>query len=276
MLDWGSLRWIDHAPVAVWIGSTAIAVCVLAVIANRDWLNFKNKRYFPISLSVLMAIWAGIVGFAYYLDFTSDHLVDPAISKLQAQVASANRERDAAILERDNARRANNTAGSSPIPSQPAAQPTFTATAAEARIDVWKSIGGIMNDFDRILRGGDAIIANWKTNQATLAKSIVDFRQNFNVTRGRLEQLISTYPEFSDLKIIDLRGFQTLSARIENVQSASIQLPGNAASSDYEIIMAPYMGQLKREILQTQQLVSTIKSLVNSSVVELSLSAGSK
>ncbi|MGO9496514.1 MAG: hypothetical protein ACLQA5_07355 [Solirubrobacteraceae bacterium] len=249
---------------------------MLAVIANRDWLNFKNKRYFPISLSVLMAIWAGIVGFAYYLDFTSDHLVDPAISKLQAQVASANRERDAAILERDNARRANNTAGSSPIPSQPAAQPTFTATAAEARIDVWKSIGGIMNDFDRILRGGDAIIANWKTNQATLAKSIVDFRQNFNVTRGRLEQLISTYPEFSDLKIIDLRGFQTLSARIENVQSASIQLPGNAASSDYEIIMAPYMGQLKREILQTQQLVSTIKSLVNSSVVELSLSAGSK
>jgi hypothetical protein len=46
MIEWGSLRWIDHAPVAIWIGSTAIAVCVLAVIANRDWLNFKTEDIF--------------------------------------------------------------------------------------------------------------------------------------------------------------------------------------------------------------------------------------
>jgi hypothetical protein len=270
MIDWGSLRWIDHAPVAIWIGSTAIAICVLAVIANRDWLNFKNKKYFPISLSALMAVWLGIVGFAYYLDVGSDHLVDPAISKLQTQVASANRERDAAILERDNALRANNTASPLLAPSQPNAPPSLKAEDAEARIDVWKSIEGQMNDFSRVLGEGDAIVAKWTTNQSGLSPAIFDFRQHFQITRNRLAQLIGTYSDFSDLKIIDQGATARLSSTVENLLQALSQLPQNILPSDYESMIGPYIGQLKRELEPVKKWTATTKSLANSSVSELS------
>ncbi len=61
MIEWGSLRFIDHAPVGVWIASGVVAVLVLGVLEKRDWLNFKNKRYFPASLSILMIILVGII-----------------------------------------------------------------------------------------------------------------------------------------------------------------------------------------------------------------------
>jgi hypothetical protein len=119
MVEWGTLRWIDHAPPAIWIGSTVIAICVLSVIANKDWLNFKNRRYFPISLSGLVVVWIGIVAFGYYLDAASPHSVDPVVSNLQSQLASALRERDTAILERDTARRDHNVTPTNPSPPPP-------------------------------------------------------------------------------------------------------------------------------------------------------------
>ena len=68
MIEWGSLRFIDHAPVSVWIASSAVALLVLGVIEKRDWLNFKNRKYFPIFLTTLMLIWSGIIGYAYFFD----------------------------------------------------------------------------------------------------------------------------------------------------------------------------------------------------------------
>ena len=68
MLEWGSLRFIDHAPISVWIASSAIAAMVLVVLEKREWLNFKNRRYFPVSLTLLMLMWLGITGYAYYFD----------------------------------------------------------------------------------------------------------------------------------------------------------------------------------------------------------------
>jgi hypothetical protein len=106
MLEWGSLRFIDHAPISVWISSSAIAGLVLVVLERREWLNFKNRRYFSVSLSVLMTIWIGIVGFAYYLDTPSQ----AAIAKVTKENAEDDRDTVVrhlvtALSERDIARR---------------------------------------------------------------------------------------------------------------------------------------------------------------------------
>jgi len=108
MLEWGSLRFIDHAPISVWVSSALIAGLVLVVLEKREWLNFKNRRYFPISLSVLMTIWIGIVGFAYYLDTPSQASANVA----KVTKDNADDDRDAvvrhlvtALNERDQARR---------------------------------------------------------------------------------------------------------------------------------------------------------------------------
>jgi hypothetical protein len=87
MVEWGTLRWIDHAPVAIWIASTVIGALVLGVIARKDWLDFKNRRYFKVSLSILMFTWVAVVGLAYYLNSTSPRGVDPAVANLQSQLA---------------------------------------------------------------------------------------------------------------------------------------------------------------------------------------------
>jgi hypothetical protein len=106
MLEWGSLRFIDHAPISVWISSSAIAGLVLVVLERREWLNFKNRRYFSVSLSVLMTIWIGIVGFAYYLDTPSQ----AAVAKVTKDNAEDDRDTVVrhlvtALSERDIARR---------------------------------------------------------------------------------------------------------------------------------------------------------------------------
>ena len=270
MIEWGSLRWIDHAPVAIWIGSTAIAVCVLAVIANRDWLNFKDRRYFPVSLLALMTIWIGIVGLAYYIDYTTGHPLDPAVAGLQSQLASALRERDIAALERDAARReiGNAVAPGAPIPPP---SPAKTMDDIEARIDVWKSIEGQMNDFVRILGEGDRIVANWKTSPpGGLANTVSQFRQNLNIIRGRLAQLIGSNPDFSDLRIIDQNVPGKLSASIENLLQAASQLRSDVTATEYDANIRSYIGPLRRELATVKQWSQATKSLANSSVAELS------
>jgi hypothetical protein len=249
MLEWSSLRWIDNVPVIVWFGSSVIAAAVPIVLENKEWLDFKNARYFPVSVSVLMSIWIGVVGFAY-LNSSSGRLVDPTIEKLQAQLASADRDRDAAIIERDNARRANNTAA---LPPQPSSPPTLPAEDAQSRIDAWEGIEGQMKDFIRIFGGGEAIVENWKTNQAGLQNRVADFRQQLSIARSRLAQLIGTYPDYSDLKIIDQGALVKLTDVTENLLQATSQLPQNTRASDYEVSVGPYIRPLKRELEQAKQ-----------------------
>jgi len=65
MPDWVSLRFIDHAPTSVWIITGVTAVLVLAVLESQNWLNFKGRWYFSVSLRTLLIIWVGSVALAY-------------------------------------------------------------------------------------------------------------------------------------------------------------------------------------------------------------------
>jgi hypothetical protein len=103
MLEWGSLRFIDHAPTVVWIASFFIAALVLVIFERKEWLDFKNRKYLRISLAILLLTWIGISAYGYF--GFNERPINPAVAKLQQQLATALRDRDAAIVERDNARR---------------------------------------------------------------------------------------------------------------------------------------------------------------------------
>jgi predicted outer membrane lipoprotein len=66
MLDWVTLRFIDHAPVLVWIVTFIISIAVLAVLQSKDWLDFKGRWYFTWSIGSLLAAWFITIGYAYW------------------------------------------------------------------------------------------------------------------------------------------------------------------------------------------------------------------
>jgi hypothetical protein len=167
LVEWGTLRWMDHAPTSVWLCTTAIGICILVVVAMKGWLDFKNPRYFSISLAVLLVTWVTFVGAAYYWEASSVREIDPAVTNLQSQLATARRERDVAVLEREAARRDAGNTNPTPTPSPPPDLAKLKADDIEARIDAWNGVEGQMSDFARILGEGDDIVNNWRSDQTS-------------------------------------------------------------------------------------------------------------
>lgn len=66
MLEWVSLKYTEHTPLYVDVITVITAILVLAVIESRDWLDFKNARYFPIALTLLFLFWGAASGYAYF------------------------------------------------------------------------------------------------------------------------------------------------------------------------------------------------------------------
>jgi hypothetical protein len=261
MVDWGTMRWMDHAPDWAWIASTIIAVCVLAVVQNREWLNFRGRRYFPFILTCLMLAWVGVVGVAYYEVKNSPEPIDPAVAQIQLQLATALRQRDAAIVERDAARL--ETGKDQQAPKQPAPAPVLKYGDAEARIDAWKTVVGQMNELSHVLGDADKIADNWK-DSATFPGRVINLRNSFETIRGRLGTLVGSYPEFSDLKTINLDAMLKLSRSLANLVQAVSPPP-----TDFESSIGPYIGPLKRELAPTRQWMETTKNLANSSISEI-------
>ncbi|WP_298252321.1 hypothetical protein [Bradyrhizobium sp.] len=268
MVEWGTLRWMDHAPPLAWISTTAIGLCILIIVAFKDWLDFKNRRYFPVSLAILMIIWAGIVGFAYYWEDISSHEVDPAIAKLQSQLATAQRDRDLAILERDDARRANGI----PIspPPQPPSPPIPKASDIGARIDAWRGIEAHMNEFNRILAEGDTLVSDWQSPQFGLFQKINELNNRLANARNRLSNFVSTYSDFSDLKVIDQSSLNRLSGVVNNLAQIASQLPPNISDAERRDSISAFISPLKRELEPAKKWVSAVKTLANSSISDLS------
>ena len=66
MLDWVTLKFIDHAPILIWIVTGIISIAVLAVLQSKDWLDFKGRWYFTVAISTLLAAWLVTIGYAYW------------------------------------------------------------------------------------------------------------------------------------------------------------------------------------------------------------------
>jgi len=65
-IEWTTLDFIENAPRTVKIATFVIAILILAVLEARDWLRFKGPRYFPVSIVALLAIYFGVVSYAYF------------------------------------------------------------------------------------------------------------------------------------------------------------------------------------------------------------------
>jgi hypothetical protein len=64
MLDWVTLRFIEHAPDAAWIITGVISVAILAVLQSREWLDFRGRWYFSSFIGFLLVSWIGVIGYA--------------------------------------------------------------------------------------------------------------------------------------------------------------------------------------------------------------------
>jgi hypothetical protein len=143
MLEWGSLRFIDEAPTSVWIASSIIAAVAWVLVENKNWLNFKNRKYFPVSMTFLFVVWLGVTAWGYY----NSGAPNAVASNLQSQLVKATKERDAARQERDAALRVQSrgtaptavvtpSSGQPPQPSDdPNAYPPLTLARERALVD---------------------------------------------------------------------------------------------------------------------------------------------
>ena len=105
-LEWTTLKYIEDAPLSVRAATFLIALLILAILEKRDWLKFKGRSLFNVAISLSVAAYLGVCGFAYW-----------DISPSKASVAkvtkeSAEDDRDTvvrhlvtALSERDIARR---------------------------------------------------------------------------------------------------------------------------------------------------------------------------
>ena len=276
MLEWESLKYAEKSPWYFDVATVAIAISVLCVYEYRDWLNFNGRNYFLKSITSLIVVWLIVSGYSIYQSNEAPQLVDPQVAALQSQLATARRDRDLAILERDAARQSHgeNIAPASPRSASP--PETIRSDDIEARIDAWKSIDGQMNDLNRILGEGDHVVADWKSSRATLSPTIAEFRSGIAVLRERLSQLLASNSEFSDLKAVNESVLVKLASVIENLFETSTQIPKETNQDGYEASVGPYVGSLKRQLIMVKQWVGGVRNLAASSISDLSARQVSK
>lgn len=91
MLEWASLRFVESAPIAVWIATTVVAVAVLAVLQTKDWLDFKGRWYFTISLAGLLSAWIAISAYGFWAYPPQDKVMStfPTADELATAIAKA-------------------------------------------------------------------------------------------------------------------------------------------------------------------------------------------
>jgi hypothetical protein len=66
MLEWFSLRFVDSAPVAVWLATGVFAAAVLAVLQTKDWLDFNGRWYFTGAILLVLVGWIAVSAFGYW------------------------------------------------------------------------------------------------------------------------------------------------------------------------------------------------------------------
>jgi hypothetical protein len=271
MLEWESLKHTESAPWYFDVGSVALAIAVVSVHEYRGWLNFKNKNYYLRTIGILAAAWVALSAYTIYqYNFNAPTIIDPQITTLQSELATARRDRDLAILERDTAKRERGQEVS-PSPPAPSAPPTATMDDLDARIDVWKSIDGQMDDLSRVLIDGNQIVTDWKSlKPSALSPRVGQFRNHLDILRQRLGELIGANPDFSDLRAVDVSVPTKLRSAIENLFETAGQTSDEIDQAGYENSLGPYIGPLRRQLIQVKTWIDGVKHLAESSVADLS------
>jgi hypothetical protein len=102
-LEWTTLKYIEDAPLLVRAATFLIALLILAILEKREWLRFKGRSLFKIAISLSVAAYLAVCGFAYWD-------ISPSLAK--ATKESIEDDRDTvvrhlvgALSERDAARR---------------------------------------------------------------------------------------------------------------------------------------------------------------------------
>ena len=254
MLEWGSLRFIDHAPVSVWIASSVIAAFVLVVLEKRDWLNFKDKRYFPISLLSLLALWICITLYGYYFDNKQE--------PIQSQLESAIRQRDAATSDAATLRRqlenVGHNAGSVAAPTG-SSQATLSAEDIATKMGVWESVSNSnTRELTMAYNSLDLPLSQWVDRIKTpdgrhqLYNDLINSTAAYMAASNDLDILRSEYPNYQDISDALAQPHRSELQRVAaNFANAVSKIPDNP-QPNFDIQLRPLAGALRREMDATQ------------------------
>jgi hypothetical protein len=175
MLEWSSLKFIDKAPTSVWIASSVIAAIAWVIFENQNWLNFKNRRYFPVSMTLLFVTWVCITAYGYYTIDTPNAVA----SNLQSQLSAMTKERDAARQERDAAVRIKQegraaqsaqapTPQSPPAPEDPNQYPELNRARERALVDELANARDVLGVVQILSADGHNDAANYRNSLMVL------------------------------------------------------------------------------------------------------------
>jgi hypothetical protein len=65
-VEWTTLDFIEHAPLLMRVATFVLAGVGLGVFQAKDWLKFKGRHYFSVSLSTLLVLWLAAAGYSYW------------------------------------------------------------------------------------------------------------------------------------------------------------------------------------------------------------------
>ena len=65
-LEWTTLKYIEDAPLLVRAATFLIALLILAILEKREWLRFNGRSLFKIAISLSVAAYLAVCGFAYW------------------------------------------------------------------------------------------------------------------------------------------------------------------------------------------------------------------
>jgi hypothetical protein len=89
-VEWTTLKFIEDAPLIVRISTFLASVFMLAVLEKREWLRFKGRSYFSITVTSITLIYIAIVGYSYS-KYESAHPIATTIPSRQLNTQAARR-----------------------------------------------------------------------------------------------------------------------------------------------------------------------------------------
>jgi hypothetical protein len=98
-LEWTTLAYIENAPVSVRWATFILALLIFAVLESRDWLNFKGRWHFPVSVIGLLTVYCAVVAYAYFNQPTRLPTPPPQATQASPAVVQAQPQNNSGTIQ---------------------------------------------------------------------------------------------------------------------------------------------------------------------------------
>jgi hypothetical protein len=143
------------------------------------------------------------------------------------------------------------------------------------KLEIWNSVNdehmsGFVNSYNDL----DQALAGWrdriKGNKSEFISKLEASKKELAMASARLEKLRGEYASYSDISSVIEQPYtagtlKTIDELVDAVKALSDKLP-----ADYEVIINPYMGNVRVETTHLQNWITDVKRMANLKITELS------